>query len=691
MNYFRLQDTISKAEFIQNGRPAVFLNQLKDVNIIVGANNSRKSRFLRNIIKRESKLVLEADFDLNQLFLESFDIFKPLITVSAKSINETILMADFSGPIDESSIVQDLNEYFSAYPSANNTLHLGKLTEHLKNINDQLLAIVVEDGVSVLKKLIGLILPVVTCLLDIYNYVREAGDNNPFPTESGKIAAKIRFTLPSVKEGNHVENVELKCEIFSKLKAYLTKLSTVQFEPFRKQMVYIPVLRSSRMLEGVSGDIFKATIIKQHNLSDVPMLSIETGLDLYDKIELARNGPKKNRQDFAEFESFISEVFFQSRELDIVAQKAKGNSEKHIRLSIAGEMDDVAIYDLGDGVQAVINLLFPIFTAPDLSWIFIDEPENNLHPGFQNIFIKAISENAAILKKNHRYFINTHSNHVLSETLLSTADAEILVFSRNDETSSSIRSFAGNEYATLEMLGVLNTSVLVSNCIIWVEGVTDRLYLRAFIYAYCNSEESEKTAPIEGMNYTFIEYAGSNLIHYDFIDTSMDPGDQLVMREIKSFFVNSNVFLLADSDFNKELKHEFYKGIKKDNFQYFNTELPEIENLIPDNILKRWLVEEIKCKEDEVELCFQSRDVALKLGTYFTDKFSYGKKSFRKFTSVGEGGTLRGDYKKSLAEFVYKSVLGKKITWMDLKESEIIIKLIEELLKFISDKNSMTC
>ncbi|MGN8055143.1 AAA family ATPase [Pedobacter sp. 22163] len=687
MNFLRLQDTINKSEFIQNGRPAIFLNQLKDVNIIIGANNSRKSRFLRNIIKLESKLLLEGDFDLNQDYLESLEIFKPLVAVSAKSINEHIIMVGFSGSIDESQASQDLNNYFSVHSSPNNSLHLGKLAEHLKNINDQLLLTIVEEGFSEIKKLISLVMPVLDCLFKMYTQIQDAGDCNPFPAASGNIASNIRLTLPNTPEGDWVEHVDLKLEIFRKLIAYLTKLNTLSFEPFRKAMVYIPVLRSSRMLEGVSGDVFKSTLIKQHGLADVPSLSIETGLDLYDKIELARNGSKKGRQDFTEFESFISEVFFQGREVDIVAQKNKGNSDKHIRLSIAGEMDDVAIYDLGDGVQAVINLLFPIFTAPDNSWIFIDEPENNLHPGFQNIFIKAISENTAILKKNHRYFINTHSNHILSETLLSTADTEILVFSRNDETSSSIRSFAGNEYATLEMLGVFNTSVLVSNCTIWVEGVTDRLYVRAFMYAYCSWEENARLAPIEGMNFTFIEYAGSNLIHYDFMDSSIDPGDQLVMREIKSFFVNSNVFLLADSDFNKELKHEFYKAIKKKNFKYFNTELPEIENLITDRILKKWLIDEIGCKEQEVNSCFTSRDDSLKLGAYFTDKFSYGKKRFRKFTSEGQGGTLRGDYKKSLAEYVYKSILEKKFTWSDLKESLVIPKLVTELLDFIDSKN----
>jgi len=38
--------------------------------------------------------------------------------------------------------------------------------------------------------------------------------------------------------------------------------------------------------------------------------------------------------------------------------------------------------------SSIILLMFPIYTANENTWVFIDEPENHLHPGFQKIFFK---------------------------------------------------------------------------------------------------------------------------------------------------------------------------------------------------------------------------------------------------------------------------------------------------------------
>ena len=44
---------------------------------------------------------------------------------------------------------------------------------------------------------------------------------------------------------------------------------------------------------------------------------------------------------------------------------------------------DLEIHELGDGLQNIIVLLYPVFTAEKPTRFFIEEPENNMHPGFQ--------------------------------------------------------------------------------------------------------------------------------------------------------------------------------------------------------------------------------------------------------------------------------------------------------------------
>jgi hypothetical protein len=195
--------------------------------------------------------------------------------------------------------------------------------------------------------------------------------------------------------------------------------------------------------------------------------------------------------------------------------------------------------------------------------------------------------------------------------------------------------------------------------------------------------------PTEGFHYSFIEYAGNNIIHYDF-DHDLAKAEDNVAEQIKAFFLNSNVFLLADSDFSKDEKHLFYEQIseKKKNFEYFKTQLPEIENLIPDNILKSWLIDEIKCSSLEVEACFKTPNDGLKLGKYFEDKFTL-RKGKRKFMEKGHGGTLRPDYKLKLADYVHNGIMNGSISWEQLKELTVLSNLVVKLYNFILIKSGI--
>lgn len=144
---------------------------------------------------------------------------------------------------------------------------------------------------------------------------------------------------------------------------------------------------------------------------------------------------------------------------------------------------------------------------------------------------------------------------------------------------------------------------------------------------------------------------------------------------------------MADSDFSKQEKHKFYREQeKRPNFRYFETELPEIENLLPASILQSWLLKDLKCKPTEIDKCFENAVGNEKLGLFFHEKFTRGNTK-RKFTNPAEGGTLRSNLKKRLADFVYNGVMNKTITWTDLKESEILNRLVVSVNQFIHEKN----
>jgi len=683
MNYLRLINSGQQEnEFFSEDTPIRYLGNIKDFNIIIGANNTRKSRFMRKIISLEHKVIIKSKLEINEELQKAHLVFDG---VDEKLINLNLINFIFNQPQNPSTVYNDIDSYFSLQKTGSNQLTFFDIRNTLKNLTESIDGMAVEDNVKSFVTINSRAHAAFSLVLDIYKKLKNFTPSwdTPNPTEIPGVTYRITAGFT----GNVINELEEKIKILETVVGYTSLFDQLEFDLHHQDMmVYIPVLRTSRRLIGASADLYKKTIQQQHKMGDNAKLTIETGLDLYEKIEAARNGHRVDRERFAAFEKFISDVFFQSKPIDIIAIKSASDIEKNVKLSINGEQDDIAIHDLGDGIQAIINLLLPVFTARDGSWIFIDEPENHLHPGFQNVFINAISKNEYIRNKKLKFFINSHSNHILSEALLGNANTEIFVFSRKDKDSSNIVTFDGNEYNALEMLGVFNTSVLISNCSIWVEGITDRLYLKAFLFAYYDRGIQNDSVPVEGLNYSFIEYAGNNLLHYSF-EHSMSARSDDFTKDIKAFFINSNVFLLADSDFGKEEKHQFYESLQtQNNFRYFQTGLPEIENLLPDSILKSWLTFDLKCSAEEVEACFVTPAVDEKLGSYFHEKFSY-RKSKRKFMQPGGGGTLRGDLKQRLANFVHGGIMNRSITWIDLAESMVIKKLIPELDSFIKKKN----
>lgn len=685
MIFFRLLDNNKNpSEYYVNDRKAQYIGDIKQLNIIVGANNTRKSRFIRQMINTELKVLIDSQIDINKHFQETDQLFNGAEKLAGGSFFVTLTFDTVATPTKVHQLVKGV---FDKQAGKDNQLNLTDIKRMVEEIQTAIATASVEEKANDFRDMVEKYQAVMQLVHQIYQRFAKSLSGYSYDTLNPTNVEGIRFNFPNIQYLEGYEDYAERLSFFESILEWISKIADAKIIPFHDaDIVYVPVLRSSRTLEGATKDIFTKTVKSQYKISDNNKISVETGLDLYDKIESARNGHRIDRENFAAFEAFLSEAFFQSRLIDLIA--VKGNAaDKHVKVSIQGDNDDIPIHDLGDGIQAIIILLLPIFTARKGSWIFIDEPENNLHPGYQNVFMKAISENKAIKSKELRFFVNTHSNHILSEALLSANETEIMVFSRRDKDSSNISTFNGNEQTTMEMLGVLNTSVLISNCSIWVEGVTDRLYLRAFLKAYYESKSCKGVVPIEGFQYSFVEYAGNNLIHYCF-DHELSEKINNLDQQMNAFFINSNVFLLADSDFSQEEKHAFYDRIseKRTNFRYHKTEVPEIENLLPESVLKSWLKEDIRADEIEVEQIFKDKNEKLKLGAFLDDKLSKGRGK-RKFMKKNEGGTLRSDYKSRLADFVHKGISNREIKWEQLTESSILDNLITDLHNFISEKN----
>lgn len=489
-------------------------------------------------------------------------------------------------------------------------------------------------------------------------------------------------------------------------------------EIYNLRRTFIPTLRSAHSLfqvgtnsKKIEEDFFKDTIEKNYNLKN-SRIEIFTGLHLYKNILNARNSGKENRKKFEEFEKFIGEYFFNKKTIDIVAEynfdnNSKGdNTNNNITIHIEGETDR-KLYELGDGIQALIILMFKIYMADNNSYIFIDEPEINLHPGMQRLFLDQICNNKILKEKNLKYFISTHSNHFL-DLSIEKNNVSIYAFSQRNSNNAKekqfeIRNVNKGDNSILRDIGVNNSSVFLANCSIWVEGVSDRNYIKAFLKAYIDDSSNKAEILKEDIDFAFFEYAGSNIDHYIFEPLNPEMEND-IKENINALALNNKIFLLADSDnaSGETLKVKRLNKLKENpNIKTkVLTNIREIENILPTDI---WI---------EAIAFYCNSSIISKKEVEATDKI---KKSLNKINPedykkkyIGEFlNALRNDVGKDGKDYVinksvYKTnnsipgtlvnkrglselVLDKNISWDIYKKSKEIVNLTTSIYNFIKE------
>lgn len=627
----------------ENDIPLIKLNDASKINILIGANNSGKSRFIR-------------------LLLEDNLIF----------ITERILMLidDFNLKIKDVYVCNRGN-----YRAVQN-LDLTQFEDFETKITFK--TFVEIDSPSSISNLINYNRKVIA-LFRIIN------------TDKNNYNNYFNFTYIDN------ETLILLDEILEKIGTSISENSSLK--------IFIPTLRTAHSIfqekqdnvySKISRDIYKDTIIKNYNLKD-ENIEIFTGLDLYYQIVNIRNDVKDKRESFEKFEAFLSQNFFNGKKIEIVAKfniydKHQGKDDSElINVYIDGASND--LHELGDGIQALFILMYKIYTCEDKSIIFIDEPEINLHPGMQRLFLEQIINNEYLKEKNITYFISTHSNHFLDLTIEKN-DNSIFLFNKKDNNRFVVKNTNHGDNSALQYLGVTNSSVFLANCSIWVEGISDRNYLKAFLITYCR-DTLNRIYPKEDIEFAFIEYAGSNIDHYNF--------DELELKEkINAFSINNKIFLISDYDGPyKNEKHTIYEEIEKENnnFRYQTTkDYREIENLLPFNVWDKILINfcdkrKVKTKDDieRVQLEISNSLKKKKIEAYKTAYIGKLLKNIK--ANVPE---LNKIWDKAEGTLMNKSEVSFKvlelteqglITWDDFKTNPKIVSIVQNLYDFIQKSN----
>ena len=274
-----------------------------------------------------------------------------------------------------------------------------------------------------------------------------------------------------------------------------------------------------------------------------------------------------------------------------VQENSDGSWEIHLREEKKG---DIPLSESGSSLQTAFIILSLIHLTPHLPnqslsniVLCVEEPENNLHPSLLRRLLNYLADFGD--RSNCTLVVTSHSPVCIDWSSRRQDSQVIHIRGKSTNAVCNVALRHGEMLRILEELDVRGSDLLQANGVIWVEGPSDRIYIRKWISLISNGDL------IEGVHYSVVFYGGRVLSHHG----AREPSDNSDVVNLIS--INRNCAVMIDSDRKQvrgqsaripprrlnDTKLRVLSEIERYRGYGWVTEGKEVENYVPKAVWKR--------------------------------------------------------------------------------------------------------
>jgi predicted ATPase len=399
----------------------------------------------------------------------------------------------------------------------------------------------------------------------------------------GLVFLAISSNLNGINLKNNILSKELDCWLFlqygnNKIRDGVLEINNIDLNlPESQPKTEFIVDNIRQNLKRIDQDIIKNdeslqfcnfNLLSTQNDSDYEILPLK-----FAKLEY-RNGDVSTEEIKVVFEKFGIDI----KNIDKL-HKIKGGLT--FGDSAAFEFENVGVnnyHETSTGEQflfmLIVKLLYFKKSVKFYEGIFIlDEPENSLHPHYQKLIPKLFDYLTKDFN-NVRFIISTHSPFIINAALKLENQK---VYHIADGQCNNPEGYDKNSLNQVVSgihgdLGMLPQDLFFSNCLIWVEGPTDAIYLDFWLQKYL-SELSPKVSLKKGVDYEFCLFGGASANNFyvlpDDYEFKYDKNDKQKIFDMLKIHPRS--FVVVDNDEGNLIENPLLNGIS--GFEDFKQEV----------------------------------------------------------------------------------------------------------------------